>query len=87
MRVGNFLWLKYSSVETLCGVGFSICWNLSSRTTRTLVSTATRIWGESGLCLRSCVWHLHLVLVPVRKQRGAELSTFTTGGQLDQPFV
>lgn len=39
-------------------------------------STATRIWGESGPCLKSCVWHLHLVLVPAGKQRA---------GQLNQP--
>lgn len=50
-------------------------WNPSSLPIRTLVSTATWIWGESVLCLWSSVWHLHLALVPVGKQRKAEPST------------
>lgn len=33
------------------------------------ISTATRIWGESSLCLKSDAWHLHLGLVPDGKQR------------------
>lgn len=59
---------------------FRTCWNLSNSTVKTLVSTATRIWGESGLCLLRCVWHFHLALVPVRKQRQAEPSTLRQGG-------
>lgn len=40
------------------------------------VSKATRIWGESGLCLQSTVWHFHLTLVPVsEKQKTADLGT------------
>jgi len=56
-------------------VVLSTCWN----PIWTLVSTATRICGESGLCLQSSVWHLHLALVPVRKQRAEH---FTTGDSL-----